>query len=111
MRILVLGAGGIGGYFGARLHATGADVTFMVRAARRARLEDIGLNVISPFGDLHITPKLVARGELQAHFDAVILSCKAYDLDSAMDDIEPAVGNRTLVLPLLEWGFASRQAR
>jgi len=104
MRVLILGAGGIGGYFGARIHASGGDVTFLVRPGRAAVLRESGLKVFSPLGDLCIAPKLLTKDELNrldARFDAVILSCKAYDLDSAMDDIAPAVGPETLLLPLL----------
>ena len=101
MRLLVLGAGGIGGYFGARTAAAGGDVTFLVRPGRAALLRDKGLHVFSPHGDLHLTPKLLTRDELSTPFDAAILSCKAYDLDSAMNDIAPAVGPETLLLPLL----------
>lgn len=101
MRILVLGAGGIGGYFGARIEAAGGDVTFLVRPGRAAVLRENGLQIFSPCGDLHITPKLLTKDELRAPFDAVILSCKAYDLESAMDDMAPAVGPHTLLLPLL----------
>ena len=101
MRILIVGAGGIGGYFGARLGAAGGDVTFLVRPGRAAVLRERGLRIYSPCGDLHVTPKLLTREELHGSFDAVILSCKAYDLDSAMDDIAPAVGPQTLLLPLL----------
>ncbi len=101
MRILVLGAGGIGGYFGARIEAVGGDVTFLVRPGRAAVLREKGLQIFSPRGDLHITPKLLTKDELHAPFDVVILSCKAYDLDSAMDDMAPAMGPQTLILPLL----------
>jgi len=101
MRILVLGAGGIGGYFGARIHAAGSDVTFLVRPARAAQLRENGLKVFSPFGDLQIAPKVLTRDTLNESFEVVILSCKAYDLDSAMDAIAPAVGERSVILPLL----------
>ena len=101
MRLLVLGAGGIGGYFGARIHAAGGDVTFLVRPPRAAVLRENGLKVFSPHGDLHIVPKVLTRDELREPFDAVILSCKAYDLEAAMDDIAPAVGPRTRLLPRL----------
>ncbi len=101
MRILVLGAGGIGGYFGARIAAAGGDVTFLVRPGRASVLRENGLKIFSPRGDLHITPKLLTKEELHASFDAVILSCKAYDLGSAIEDIAPAVGPETLILPLL----------
>jgi 2-dehydropantoate 2-reductase len=106
MRILVLGAGGTGGYFGGRLAQSDADVTFLVRPARAAQLQRDGLRIRSPLGDAdlevaHATaealPALVAR----APFDLVLLSCKAYDLDSAMDAIAPAVGPGTAILPIL----------
>lgn len=99
MRILILGAGGIGGYFGARLAAAGVDVTFLVRPARAERLARDGLVVTSPYGD--VTQSVVAVTAAAEPFDAVLLSCKAYDLDSAIAAITPAVGPDTLVLPLL----------
>ena len=101
MRILVLGAGGIGGYYGARMHAAGGNVTFLVRPGRAAQLREKGLQVFSPFGDLQITPQLVTKETLTETFDVILLTCKAFDLDSAMDDIAPAVGPQTLLLPLL----------
>jgi 2-dehydropantoate 2-reductase len=101
MRILVLGAGGIGGYYGARIQQAGGDVTFLVRPARAAQLKEKGLQVFSAFGDLQITPKVVIKEELRNHFDVIMLSCKAYDLDSAMVAIAPAVGEHSVILPLL----------
>lgn len=104
MRILVLGAGGIGGYYGARIHEAGGDVTFLVRPARAEQLRQNGLTVISPFGDMQLTPKLVTKDELserKTQFDVIMLSCKAYDLDSAMESIAPAVGEQSVILPLL----------
>ncbi|MFZ4535842.1 2-dehydropantoate 2-reductase [Propionivibrio sp.] len=101
MRILVLGAGGIGGYFGARIHDAGGDVTFLVRQARAQQLRENGLKVISPVGDTQITPKVVTKDELTDCFDLIMLSCKAYDLDSAMDSIAPAIGEQSVILPLL----------
>jgi len=101
MRILVLGAGGIGGYFGARMHSAGGDVTFLVRPARAAQLRKDGLKVSSAFGDLHIQPQVVTREELNEHFDVVMMSCKAYDLVSAIEAIAPALGEQSVILPLL----------
>ena len=101
MRILILGAGGIGGYFGARIQAAGGDVTFLVRPARAAQLRAGGLKVFSAFGDLQITPKVLIKDELRAPFDVIIVSCKAYDLASAMDAIASAVGENSVILPLL----------
>ena len=101
MRILVLGAGGIGGYFGGRIHAAGGDVTFLVRPGRAAQLRQEGLQVFSPHGDAKIIPKVVTSDELNGHFDVIVLSCKAYDLESAIDAIAPAVGEKSVILPLL----------
>lgn len=106
MRILVLGAGGTGGYFGGRLAQAGVDVTFLVRPARAAQLERHGLQIRSPRGDAdvpvaHVTADTLPALAAQKPFDLVILSCKAYDLDSSLDAIAPAVGEHTTVLPIL----------
>jgi len=104
MRILIVGAGAIGGYFGARLAEAGRDVTFLVRPRRAEQLAG-GLFVRSSKGDVHIpAPQLVTEAsssELKARpFDLILLSCKAFDLDGAMDSFAPAVGPGSMVLPL-----------
>jgi 2-dehydropantoate 2-reductase len=101
MKLLVLGAGALGGYFGGRLHQAGTDVTFLVRAARAERLKAEGLRIKSPKGDAALTVKTVGDGSLGGPYDLVLLSCKAYDLDSAMDAIAAAVGNDTAIVPVL----------
>ena len=102
MKILVLGAGGIGGYFGGRLAQAGADVTFLVRAKRREQLERDGLVVKSPLGDFTMPVKTVLAEALRPGYDLVLFTCKAYDLDSAMDAISPAMeGKDAAVLPML----------
>jgi len=102
MRILVLGAGGIGGYFGGRLLQAGRDVTFLVRPRRAAQLAASGLQIRSRSGGVTIpAPPAVLAGEIAAPFDLILLACKAYDLDSAMDAIAPAVGPQSVILPLL----------
>lgn len=104
MRILVVGAGATGGYFGARLAEIGREVTFLVRPARAERLARDGLVVKSPVGDVRIErPKTVTADALAeaGPFDLVILSAKAYDLDAAVSDLGPAVGPDTAVLPIL----------
>jgi 2-dehydropantoate 2-reductase len=101
MRILIIGAGAVGGYYGARLAAAGRDVTFLVREARAAQLRAIGLQVISPHGDLSLTPKLLLASEIKEPFDLILLSTKAYSLDAAIKDFAPAVGPKTMILPLL----------
>jgi 2-dehydropantoate 2-reductase len=100
MRILVIGAGAIGGYFGARLLAAGRDVTFLVRPRRAAQLAS-GLRLRSPRGDLDLLPPTVTADALRDPFDLILLSCKAYDLDDAIDSFAPAVGPGTAILPLL----------
>ncbi len=102
MRIFVVGAGAIGGYFGARLLKAGRDVTFLVRAKRAAQLATTGLIVKSPRGDIDLPhPSLIEAQDLREPFDLIILSCKAYDLDGAIKSFAPAVGPETLILPLL----------
>jgi 2-dehydropantoate 2-reductase len=102
MRLLMLGAGGVGGYFGARLHEGGADVTFLVRPKRAAVLRDRGLRIYGVTGELQIKPQLVVSGESPGqNFDAIIVSCKAYDLDDSIKSIEPYAGTQTLIVPLL----------
>jgi 2-dehydropantoate 2-reductase len=104
MRILIVGAGATGGYFGGRLLEHGRDVTFLVRERRAAQLARRGLAIRSPMGDAVLpAPPTVQAHELAARepFDLVVLSCKAYGLAQAIDDFAPAVGPRTAILPLL----------
>jgi 2-dehydropantoate 2-reductase len=100
-RILVLGAGGIGGYFGGRLVESGADVTFLVREGRRKILAEHGLQIESPFGNAQLAVKTVVVSDVTPIYDAVILTCKAYDLDTAVAAIAPAVAPAGYVLPFL----------
>jgi len=103
MRILVLGAGGTGGYFGGRLAEAGIDTTFLVRPERARTLDDKGLVIRSPFGDANLRVKHVVADAVAdaGPFDLVLLSCKAYDLHSAIEAIDPAVGDGTAILPIL----------
>lgn len=113
LRTLIVGAGALGGYFGARLLAAGRNVTFLVRPATAARLAADGLHIVSPKGDLHLPhPPLLTAEQLAAHptaFDLILLSCKAHDLQSAIDSFAPGVGPGTAILPLLN-GMAHMEA-
>jgi 2-dehydropantoate 2-reductase len=102
MRILVVGAGAIGGYFGGRLLEAGRSVTFLVRPRRAAELANSGLVIKSSRGDatLEHPPTLLAEN-LRESYDLILLSCKAYDLDSAIAAFASAMGSKTLILPLL----------
>lgn len=111
MRVLVLGAGAVGGYFGGRLLEAGQDVTFLVRPLRAQKLAQAGLTITSSFGNAFLPAPacltaselsaLAERGEPAARFDLVILTCKAYDLEQSIADIRPAVGAETLIIPML----------
>lgn len=102
MRILVVGAGAIGGYFGGRLLQSGADVTFLVRPKRASELARDGLVIKSPGGDVTLkNPPTVQADTLKEKFDVVLLSCKAFDLDDAIKSFAPAVGPGTAIIPLL----------
>jgi 2-dehydropantoate 2-reductase len=102
MRILVVGAGAIGGYFGGRLLQAGRDVTFLVRLRRAAELASAGLVIKSPNGDVTLKdPPTVQADKLDETFDVVLLSCKAFDLDDAIKSFAPAVGPQTAIVPLL----------
>jgi 2-dehydropantoate 2-reductase len=102
MRVLVVGAGSIGGYFGGRLSEAGRDVTFLVRPGRAKALARTGLVVRSSQGNFHDpAPKLVTSDTLRESFDLIVLSCKAYDIGDAMESFAPAIGQQSAILPLL----------
>ncbi|MEP7347287.1 MAG: ketopantoate reductase family protein [Gemmatimonadaceae bacterium] len=102
MRILVVGAGAIGGYFGGRLLEAGCDVTFLLRARRAAQFEASGLVIKSRLGDFSLLPAPYLLAEdIGTPFDLVVVSCKAYDLEQTMESFAPAVGSETAILPLL----------
>lgn len=114
MRILVVGAGATGGYFGGLLARAGRDVTFLVRPTRAEALRETGLTVTGAGGDWTIKPHVVTPEELadrpaatensatddsDSPYDVVLLSVKAYSLDDAIDDVAPAVGPDTVIVP------------
>lgn len=102
MRFLIVGAGALGGYFGARLLAAGQDVTFLLRPRRAAQLQQTGLVVCSPFGDVALPPPpYVLAEQIETPFDVVLVGCKAYDLEATMESFAAAVGPETAILPLL----------
>jgi 2-dehydropantoate 2-reductase len=102
MKILVVGAGAVGGFFGAGLLAAGRSVTFLVRARRAEQLRRTGLVVRNPEGDLKIAlPPTIEAGQLDRSYDLILLSCKAYDLQACIADFAPGMHEQTLVLPLL----------
>ncbi len=114
MKILILGAGAVGGYWGARLHQAGVDVTFLLREKRAETVRKNGLVVKSAkSGDAVLPVKVVTRASDGGPYDVIILACKAYDLASAMEAIAPAVGADTTIVPILNGHahFATLDAR
>jgi 2-dehydropantoate 2-reductase len=102
MRVLIVGAGAVGGYFGARLAQAGRDITFLVRPARAEVLRRDGLRITGPLGDFSIQPKLASHpGALGSPYDLIFLSVKAYALAQAIEDFAPAMGPQSMVLPML----------
>lgn len=104
MRILVVGAGATGGFYGGRLAQIGRDVTFLVRPARAQALRRSGLQIVSPRGDTTLQPQLLTADELRANpqpFDLIILTTKSYSLEAAIEDFAPAVGPETTIMPVL----------
>jgi len=102
MKILVLGAGAVGGYFGGRMAEAGADVSFQVRPQRAELLAKFGLRISSRFGDLSVAPRCLTETQVEPEYDVILFTAKAYDLASAVDAIAPAMaGSRGYVLPML----------
>ncbi len=113
MKILILGAGAVGGYWGARLHQAGIDVTFLLREKRAEAVKRDGLVVKSPRGDATLPVKVVTKASDGGPYEVIILACKGYDLDSAMDAVAPAVSANTTIVPILNGHihFATLDAR
>ena len=101
MRILVVGAGALGGYFGGCLVRAGRDVTFLVRPQRAAQLARDGLRIRSPHGDFDLPVRTVLAGAVREQFDLVLVAVKSYSLAEAADQFAPAVGPATAILPVI----------
>jgi 2-dehydropantoate 2-reductase len=102
MRVLIVGAGAVGGYFGARLAQAGRDITFLVRPARAAILRRDGLRITGTLADFSVQPKLVSHpGALGGPYDLIFLGVKAYALMQAIEDFSPAMGPQSTILPML----------
>lgn len=100
MKILILGAGGIGGYFGARLIQAGADVTFLLRDKRKQLIDSGGLQVETPKGNFSVQPRTVTAATVTPEYDLIVLAPKAYDLDDALASLANC-DSRGVLLPFL----------
>lgn len=101
MRTLIVGAGGVGGYFGGRLTQAGAQVTFLVRPERAQLLKTQGLRLTSAYGDWSGDVSVVTHGAPADFHDLVIIACKTNGVGQAIADVQPFVGPKTRVLPLI----------
>ncbi|WP_342505511.1 ketopantoate reductase family protein [Sporosarcina sp. FSL K6-2383] len=101
MKVLVVGAGAIGGYFGGRLLEKGEDVTFLVRERRKERLKNTGLQIESINGNAKLVPRLITTKDTEEAFDLILIATKSYHLEQAIEDVRPFVKNGTTILPLL----------
>jgi 2-dehydropantoate 2-reductase len=101
MRIAVVGAGGVGGGFGAALAKAGADVSFIARGAHLAAMKSAGLKVLGPRGDIHVTPTQATENPAEVGPVDIVLFCvKLWDVESAGERIKPLLGKDTAVIPL-----------
>lgn len=100
MKILIVGAGGIGGYFGAKLVQVGADITYLLRPKRHEYIQANGLTIETPRGSFVLHPKSITLDQLEPIYDLVILAPKAFDLANCLNELEK-VGPKALFLPFL----------
>jgi len=101
MKLLIVGAGAIGGYFGGRLLEQGQNVTFLVRDKRKEQLIKTGLNIESINGNVELVPRLITVNDIGEKFDLIIISTKSYHLTQVINDVRPFVNEDTIILPLL----------
>ena len=102
MKIVVMGTGGVGGYFGARLANAGHDVAFIARGKHLEAIKENGLKIISELGDIIIHPVKVSNDPLDFEIADIVLFCvKSYDTESSSNLIKPLVGPETAVIPFL----------
>ena len=101
MRIAVIGAGAVGGYFGGCLARTGEEVFFIARGAHLAALRQQGLRIDSPKGDFVVYPVQATEDASEVGtVDAVVVGVKAWQVSEAARAIRPLVGPETVVVPL-----------
>jgi 2-dehydropantoate 2-reductase len=98
MRVVVMGSGGVGGYYGGRLAAAGEEVTFIARGAHLAAIQRDGLHVKSVAGDFHVRPKATDDPSTIGVVDLVLFAVKGYDTETAAERVRPLVGPQTTVL-------------
>ena len=99
MRIAAMGAGGVGGYFGARLQQAGHDVVFFARGRHLAALREKGLTVTSPLGAAQLKVQVFEKPAQTAPVDVVMFAVKLWDTESAAEMLRPVVAKHTVIVP------------
>lgn len=99
MRIAAMGAGGVGGYFGARLQQAGHQVSFFARGRHLQAIRDHGLTVESPHGSAHLKVRVFADPAEAGVADVVLFAVKLWDTESAAERLRPVIGPDTVVIP------------
>ena len=100
MKILILGAGGVGGYFGARLIQAGAAVTYLLRDKRHAQIQAEGLVIETPKESFTVQPKAITKAQLKPEYDLIVLAPKSFDFEDALASLEGA-SSKGVFLPFL----------
>ena len=103
MKILIFGAGAVGGYFGGKLFISGSDVTFLVRDSRKKQLLATGLKIYSPHGDFSTDVKCKTIAENAEIYDLVLLCCKAYQLENAIRDLKNFLKKPAYISTSSQW--------
>src|SRR5260370_11968500 len=99
MRILIVGAGAVGGYFGGRLAQAGRDVTFLVRPRRAEQIQAQGLRILSPYyGDFTVRPETITAAQIVSPYDIILLTVKRYDLTPPLNAFPPPSAPRPLII-------------
>jgi len=99
MRIAAMGAGGVGGYFGARLQQAGHDVTFFARGRHLEAIRSGGLRIESPHGDAVLTVRALEDPREAGVADVVLFAVKLWDTEAAAEKLRPVVGPETAIIP------------
>ena len=102
MKIAIVGVGAVGGYFGGRLATADEDVYFIARGSHLQKIREQGLRVDSEYGDFVAHPTLATDNPSEVgEVDVVVVATKAWHIEAAAEDIRPMVGEKTVIVPLL----------
>ena len=99
MKVAAMGAGGVGGYFGARLQQAGHDVTFFARGKHLAALRERGLTVESAHGNAQLKVRVFDDPAKAEVADVVLFAVKLWDTETAAEQLKPIVGKNSIVIP------------